>query len=479
MDILLAHGYFLKNDPHEMKVMKPYAPLGVLYISAYLKERGFSVGVFDSTFSSLEDFDSLLQNEKPSIVGLYTTLMTKPDILKMIRLCKAAGAWVVLGGPEPPHYAEEYLKRGADVVVIGEGEAALEELIPLLIQGKPLDEVTGIAFLDDSGAIIRTPPRLLLPNLDALPMPDREAIDLEQYLNAWKTNHGASSLNLVAARGCPYTCTWCSHSVYGESHRRTSPQKMADEALWLVERYQPDQFWYVDDVFTINHRWLRDYAAELKKRGVHVPFECISRADRLSEEIIDLLAEMGCKRLWIGSESGSQPILDAMQRKTDVSSVQQMTHALRKRGIETGMFIMIGYEGETPADLAATVDHLKAADPELFLTTVAYPIKGTAYYETVRDRVIEPGPWEAYTDRDLTVAGRHSRRYYSFATRWMVNAVRLHKLRGQDGFAKLPRLAKAAANMVVGRAGMALTHYETESAPAGRGWYDEKRKTPV
>lgn len=480
MDILLAHGYFLSQDPHERAVMRPYPPLGLLYISAYLKQVGFSVGVFDSTFYQPADFEATLRREKPAAVGLYTTLMTKPNILSMMQKAREFGAWVILGGPEPPHYAEEYLKRGADVIVIGEGETALSELLPVLVKrGKAgLHTVQGIAFLDDFGTCIRTEPRPLIPDLNSLPSPDREAIALETYLTAWKTHHGASSLNLVAARGCPYTCTWCSHSVYGESHRRTSPAKMADEAAMLVERYNPDQFWYVDDVFTINHRWLREYADELKKRGVRLPFECISRADRLNEEIINVLAEMGCQRLWIGSESGSQPILDAMQRKTQVESVQRMTHLLAKRGIETGMFIMLGYDGETHADLAATVQHLKIANPHLFLTTVAYPIKGTAYYEQVKDRIIRPDAWERYTDRDLRVAGRHSRRYYSFATRWMVNAVQLHKLRTTAGPREFPKLAKTALNTAWGRIGMALTQHEIEQAPSGRGWYDANRPTP-
>lgn len=485
MDILLAHGYFLYEDRHELAVMKPYPPLGLLYIAAYLKQKGFGVGVFDSTFKDMAAFEACLSEEKPAVVGIYTTLMTKQNVLKMIKLCKTYGAWVVLGGPEPPYYADKYLQHGADVVVIGEGELTLEELLPVLRQrGRAgLHTVNGIAFLDDFGTLIRTDPRLFIQDLDSLPMPDREAISLGQYLEVWRAHHGASSLSLVTARGCPYTCTWCSHSVYGESHRRTSVQKMADEVQYLMECYQPDQLWYVDDVFTINHRWTKEFGAELKRRGLRVPFECISRADRLNEDLIDLLAEMGCARLWIGSESGSQNILDAMQRKTSVIAVQAMTRALKNRGIETGMFIMLGYEGETENDLQETVKHLKKADPDIFLTTVAYPIKGTAYYETVRDRIVEPAAWENYTDRDLIVAGRHSRRYYSFATRWMVSEVTFHKIRHSPNtdWRKYPRMAKAAANIVVGWLGMRLTQHEVEAplAPAGRGWYDERRSAPI
>jgi radical SAM superfamily enzyme YgiQ (UPF0313 family) len=157
-----------------------------------------------------------------------------------------------------------------------------------------------------------------------------------------------------------------------------------------------------------------------------------------------------------------------MDRKTRVQDVQAKTHLLRKAGIKTGMFIMLGYEGEEISDLEETVDHLKKADPDLFLTTVAYPIKGTPYYHEVESRVIESLPWDQRTDRDLTVAGRHSRRFYSFATRWMVNEVGLYKMR-KSATRDVRKVARAFVNSRIGRIGMALTQREIERRPAGRG----------
>jgi radical SAM superfamily enzyme YgiQ (UPF0313 family) len=463
MDILLTHGYCLHEDPHERLVMKPYPPLGILYIAGYLKRAGFAVEVFDMTFASLADFEAQLARTRPPVVGIYTNLMTKFNVLRMIGLCKAAGATVVLGGPEPASYAEDYLARGADVIVIGEGEAALEELLPRLAGAGPhaLDGVAGIVFRRDDGTIMRMPPRPQLPDLDALPDPDREAIDVDRYVDTWRTHHGVGSVSLICARGCPYHCNWCSHAVYGNTHRRRSPERVADEVAFLLERYKPDQLWYADDVFTIRHSWFFAYADALKRRGLRVPFECISRADRLNDEIVARLAEMGCRRLWIGSESGSQRVLDAMERGVRVEQVQAMTHALKRHGIETGMFIMLGYEGEEVSDLEATVDHLKKSAPDVFLTTVAYPIKGTGYYGKVADRVLAPGTWETHSDRQLSVRGRRSPRFYSFATRWMVNEVRLSRLLG-DGRRDLPAIARAYANARVGRLGMRLTAGEVE-----------------
>jgi radical SAM superfamily enzyme YgiQ (UPF0313 family) len=281
-------------------------------------------------------------------------------------------------------------------------------------------------------------------------------------MHVWKTHHGHSSISVIQARGCPYTCTWCSHSVFGNTHRRRTPADAADELLWIKQRYNPDLIWYADDVFTINARWFFQYADELKQRGVRIPFECISRADRLNQEVIDMLAAMGCYRLWNGSESGSQRVLDAMQRKVQVEDVQRKTHMLQAAGIETGMFIMLGYDGETIDDLEATVDHLKISNPDVFLTTVAYPIKGTPYYAEVESRILAEKSWQDRSDRDLTVAGRYSRRFYSFATRWMVNEVALNRAISNGGV-NLPRRLKLEANRRIGRLGMTLTQGRREN----------------
>jgi radical SAM superfamily enzyme YgiQ (UPF0313 family) len=463
MDILLAHAYFLYEDPHERKVMKPYPPLGILYISSYLKSRGFSVGVFDSTFQTLADFSALVARERPPVVGLYVNMMTKRSALEMIRIAKDQGAIVILGGPEPPYYAAEYLARGADMVVNGEGELTLEAILPHVARHglNGLDAIAGIAYLNADGHRVETAPRPQIADLSAHPWPDREAIDIPAYMRVWKDHHGASSISVIQSRGCPYTCTWCSHSVYGNTHRRRTPQDAADEVLWIKERYNPDMIWYADDVFAINHRWFFQYAEELKARGVRIPFECISRADRLNEQVVIALAEMGCYRLWNGSESGSQKVLNAMQRKVQVRDVQEKTHLLQRHGIETGMFIMLGYDGETFDDLRETVEHLKIANPDIFLTTVAYPIKGTPYYSEVESRILTDKAWEDRSDRDLTVAGRYSKRFYSYATRWMVSEVALHQAR-QRG-APLKRQIRLWASSRIGRIGMALTHNQREN----------------
>lgn len=463
MDILLTHGYYLYEDPHELAVMKPYPPLGLLYISSHLKAKGFDVSVFDATFSSREAFQQFIHNKRPPAVGIYANLMTRRNVLEMIRFCRDRGSLVIVGGPEPANYAEEYLQRGAHIVVIGEGELTLEELLPHLARYGPtnLEHIQGIVYREDDGHLVHTPPRPYISDLDAQPLPDRAVIDIGRYLHVWREHHDLGSVSLITARGCPYTCTWCSHAVFGYSHRRRSPQNVADEVRLILEAYRPDMIWYADDVFTIHPRWLFAYADELKRRGMRVPFETISREDRLDEKIIRTLAEMGCFRLWIGSESGSQRVLDAMQRRTDAGRVREMVRLLQKNGIQAGMFIMLGYEGETMADLDATVQHLKAANPDVFLTTVAYPIKGTPYYEQVADRVIPLKPWDQSSDRDLTVAGRHSRRFYTFANHWLVGEMAWHQQRN-GARRDFQQMLKDFVNARIGRWGMWLTEREVE-----------------
>lgn len=456
MDLLLTHGYFLNDDPVERRIMKPYPPLGILYVSAYLKSRGFAVGVFDSTFSTKEEFRAHILRTRPPVVGIYVNLMTKLTALELIRWCREAGAVVVVGGPEVPSHGEEFLRHGADVGVIGEGEATLAELLPALaLRGvHDLGEVHGLIYRNAEGAAVRTPERALIADLDALPFPDREAIDCARYVETWRKHHGRGSLSLICARGCPFTCTWCSRSVFGDTHRRRSAVSVVDEIELLREQYRPDMLWFADDVFTINHRWFHDFHAEMRRRNIRIPFECISRADRLNDEILRKMAEIGAFRIWYGSESGSQRILDAMQRRVSVEQIRDVTALARRHGIETGLFVMLGYPGEEIADIDATIEHLKATRPDTYLTTVAYPIKGTALYEEVRDRMLAPAEWETMTDRSLNFRGRHTDRFYWFATRHLVNEVARHNADGKGGFgARLARFARSR----IARAGMVLT----------------------
>ncbi|MBS4027660.1 MAG: radical SAM protein [Ignavibacteriales bacterium] len=425
MDILLTHGYFLYEDETEKRIMKPYPTLGILYISSYLKSKGFSVSIFDTTFSMKKDFFDFIEKEKPGVVGFYSNLMTKFNIVEQIRFCKQHNCKVIVGGPDVPNYTEQYINIGADVCVVGEAEETLAELLPEISKNgiHKLHSVKGIVFRDEEGKFIHTENRPLIKDLDSLPHPDRDAIDMQRYVDTWKTHHGKGSASLICARGCPYTCTWCSRSVYGETHRRRSAKNVVDEIEMLREKYQPDMLWFADDVFTINQKWFYEFHSEMKKRNIKIPFECITRADRLNEDVIQKMAELGSFRIWYGAESGSQKILDAMQRRVTVEEIQRVTKLSQKYGIEVGFFIMLGYPGEEISDIEETVDLLKETLPDLFLTTVAYPIKGTPLFKEVENIITTHDDWANVTDRGLKFSGRFSDTFYKYANRYVVNEV--------------------------------------------------------
>jgi len=466
MDLLLTHGYFLNEDAKERQIMKPYVPLGILYLASHLRSKCFAVEVFDTTFSSREDLLNVFRSGPPAVVGVYANLMTRPNVAQVLREAKEAGWKTLVGGPEPAAYVAEYLAAGADVVVIGEGELTLEELLPVLQSGdsQSLEEVCGIAFRRPDGTICQTPPRPQIQNLDSQPWPSRESVPIEQYLETWRRCHGTGSVSLITARGCPYHCRWCSHAVYGKTHRRRKPSAVADELEWIINRYAPDMVWFADDVFTIHHGWLFEYAAEIKRRGLKIPFECISRADRLSPPVIDTLVEIDCFRIWIGSESGSQRLLDAMDRGVTVEQVQGATQLCKSRGIQTGMFLMWGYKGEELIDIEATVEHVKRSDPDTFLTTLAYPIQGTPYFDEVASRLTRSKAWAEGSDRDFLIRGRHSRRFYSFADQLLRSEVELSRaLSGNGASVQSPLVAGLKNQIAEARTGLRESFAEVEA----------------
>ena len=464
MDILLTHGYFIDEDLHEQKVMKPYPPLGLLYISSHLKAKGVAVNVFDTTFQSWKALADYLEQNTPPVVGIYGNMMTRPNVLKIIRKCKTLGAWVILGGPEPSNYSEEYFKEGADAICFGEGEETLEELLQnkmFLKKGK-LAGIRGLIYQDQAGRVVRNEARPYIKDLNKQPFPDRGAIDQKKYIEVWRKHHDMGPVSLITARGCAYSCSWCSHSVFGHTNRRRSPENVVEEIELIIQDYRPDMLWYADDVFTLHHRWLRKFNELMKTRRLHFPFETISREDRLNEETIKILAELGCWRIWIGAESGSQRILDKMQRGTNADRVCELIPLLQKHGIKVGLFIMLGYDGEETEDLKATAEFLKRANPDVFFTTVVYPIKGTTFYNEVQDRVFPLDSWHTGSDRDYRLDGNHTPRYFKFANRWLLNEVSWHRQR-TDKEKDFFKMVKTITNINIGRLGMRMTFNEKTS----------------
>src|SRR5262245_56974225 len=429
-DILLGHAYFLKYDIIERRVMKPYPPLGILYLSAFLKREGFSVEVFDSTFRDFGDFEAVVKRIKPRIVGLYANIITRDKLLRLARIAKANGVeFVLAGGPDASEWCDRYFANGIDIIGLNEGEQTLEELIPSLQKEgmAGIEQVRGIMYLKD-GRPHRTPPRPAITDLDSLPWPDRDALKMDEYFRAWKSHHGESSVSLITARGCPFHCAWCSSEVFGHTHRQRSPKDVVDEMLMLKDRYNPDIMWISDDVLTINKKWTHEFIREVKTRGAEHPYECLSRVDLVDREILNGLRETGCFRIWYGAESGSQKILDSMRKGTTVEQVREAARITQEVGMQAGFFILLGYPDETTADIRTTIDFLKETRPDVVGTSVAFPIKGTEFHQRVEKNVIPDENWSSRNQNKLLFKGKYPRLYYWFASRWLVKEINVAKM---------------------------------------------------
>jgi len=430
MSIVLTHAYYLFEDDKEQAIMKPYAPLGLLYISGYLNTHNIENHVYDSTFYSKSNQLEFIEEKQPKIIAIYTNLMTKINVIKLIKTLKSEAKYgfpkLILGGPDITYNSENYLNTGVDFLIIGEGEQSTLELYNAIINNEDYSIITGIAYLED-GQLKRTSPRVKIKDLLELPLPNRDAIPIDKYLDTWKTHHGKSSMTVSTQRGCPYTCKWCSTAVYGQSYRRRPTNLVAAELRMLKENYNPDSIWFVDDVFSVSHKWIKSFHEEVIKQDAIIPFECITRAERLNDEVLQLLKEAGCFRIWIGAESGSQKIIDAMDRRVDVNVVKEAIQKTNAIGIESGTFIMVGYPGENKEDIKETITYLKAANPSHFTITVAYPIKGTSLYNEIEDKITIQPNWETSTDRDIDFKRTYSRKFYDYAVRHIVNEVNYNK----------------------------------------------------
>lgn len=456
-ELLLSNSYFLDLDEHEKTIMKPYAPLGPMMLSAYLQREGVDVHLHDTTFTSLDDYRAVVERLRPRIAAISSNCISRFTACDMARIAKSAGVeLVVAGGPDPVSYADVYFDAGVDVIGVGEGEETLVELLRLcsgrqslamLRETDDLAGVPGILFRRGDGATVTTPARPKIKDLDTLPFPDRDSIDLEPYLRTWRTHHGYSSLSFITQRGCPYRCSWCSASVFGHTFRQRSPANVVDEMLYLRDRFKPDKFWVADDVLSINKKWVWRWVDEIRKRDAATPFECLSRVDLVDEEMLRALAAAGAFRIWYGAESGAQHVLDAMNKGTKVDEIHQAVRWSKESGIEVGLFIMLGFPTETRDDVLATLRLLDELDPEVFGVAVAFPMKGTDFYENIEPLVSPESHWTQTNENKLVFQGQYAPRFYWFAERLLHNEVALRRLvrqRAMRPIVIVEKLAKTA-----------------------------------
>lgn len=426
VDVLLTHSYHLYYDRKQVRKMQPYPPLGTLYAAALLRQKGFSVALFDSMLENPEEgFPEAVARTKPQVVAIYEdnfNFLSKMCLTRMrqiafgmIDVARAFGSKVVVNGSDASDHMPEYLERGADFVLLGEAEWTLLELVEFLVAGSGRNAVdtAGLAYFDTrTKSTVRTPPRPLMRQLDLLPIPSRDLVDIERYRNVWKQSHGFFALNLVASRGCPYRCNWCAKPIYGDTFHVRSPESVAVEMLDLRETFGADFLWFADDLFGIQSDWVQDLAKQVECRSAAVPFKMQSRVDLMREDTISALRRAGCSEVWMGVESGSQKILDAMDKGTSVAQIVHARDGLKRSGIRACFFLQFGYPGETWNDIQKTIQLIRETRPDDIGVSVSYPLPGTKFYERVHEELGDKSNWLDSEDLSMMFKGAYSSEFY-------------------------------------------------------------------
>jgi anaerobic magnesium-protoporphyrin IX monomethyl ester cyclase len=429
-DLVIGQSYYLRFDPKLWDAMQPYPPLGSLYAASYLRQRGYSIGFFDAMLAEgPQDWDAALHQHQPRYAILFEdnfTYLSKMSLLRMreaafrmIDLAKARGCTVIVGGADMTDHAEKYLLQGADYVLLGEGEETLGELLDLLKQSshtRPSEEalyrIQSLAYQHE-GRTIKTPTRPVIRDLDSIPFPAWELVNRDQYRQAWIERHGYYSMNLVTTRGCPFHCNWCAKPIWGQKYNVRSPENVVEEMAWIKDTFNPDHIWFMDDIMGIREQWIEEFADLLDARNLRIPFKSLNRVDLLLRgKTIPALARAGAKIVWVGAESGSQKILDAMQKGTQVTQIYEATRQLHAHGVKVAFFLQFGYPGETREDIELTLKMVRDLMPDDIGISVSYPLPGTPFFERVQHELGERENWIDSQDMAMLYQGPFRTEFY-------------------------------------------------------------------
>lgn len=433
-DILFGQSYFLRFDPKLHAAMQPYPPLGTIYAASYARARGYDVALFDAMLASSEqEWNHALATHHPPFAVLYEDnfnylskmclLRMREAALTMIEMARARGCTVVLCGADATDHAEFYLAHGADFVLLGEGEETLVELLDHLTgrSDTSRESILGLAWSETHRSnsekpevgIRKNPRRPDLRDLDALPFPAWDLVDVARYRRIWIDRHGYFSMNMVTTRGCPFHCNWCAKPIWGQRYNSRSPGNVAAELAWLKGTYAPDHIWFVDDIFGLKPNWIDGFARAVEAQGAGLPFKCLERVDLLLRSgEVEALKQAGARTVWVGAESGSQKILDGMDKGTRVDQIYQARRLLARAGISAAFFIQFGYPGETLEDIALTRKLIRECLPDDIGISVSYPMPGTRFFEAVRDQLGEKQNWTDSSDLAMLYRGPFSTAFY-------------------------------------------------------------------
>lgn len=423
--ILLAHSYFLGHDPKQLARSKPYPPLATLLTAALLREHGFEPALFDAMLSDgVHDFEAMLEAARPRVVGLLEdnfnfltkmcTVRMREAALAMIAAAHARGCRVAVNGADAADHPALYLAAGADAVLQGNGDTGFLELATAWSRDAdaPLENIPGVVLSDGGRRVRATSPRRATRDLDSLPFPAWDLVDAAAYRRVWTGAHGRFSWNMAASRGCPFGCNWCAKPVFGRGYVQRSPASVAEEMRRLKETIAPDHVWFADDIFGLTEAWIVQFAREVAARDARLPFMIQSRVDLMRPSVVAALAEAGAEEVWMGVESGSQRILDAMDKGTTVAEIRAGTRALKAGGIRAAWFIQLGYPPETWRDLLQTRDLVRDERPDDIGVSVAYPLPGTPFHARVRAQLGPRENWDTTGDLAMLFNGRYDTAFY-------------------------------------------------------------------
>ena len=428
LSILVCHSYFLRFDPKQAERRKPYPPLATLQCAALLRRAGYQVSLFDAMLADdLGEYERALGSAHPQAVLLYEdnfNFLSKMCLAKMrsaacqmIAAARRAGARVIAAGSDVSDAPEPYLRAGADIALRGEGLPALLEVLRRLdlapgAASRALAEgVAGTATLTGAGVATINGAKLL-PEIELAERAAWDLVDMDRYRDAWLAAHGYFSLNLAASRGCSFRCAWCSKPIWGNHYLQRSPAAVGHEIGYLKRTFRPDHVWFADDIFGFRVDWVREFAAVVGGTASTVPFTIQTRADLLSERMVQALREAACVEAWLGAESGSQRILDAMNKGTTVQDILTARSRLKAAGIRVGFFIQLGYLGEQLVDILATRELLAAARPDDVGVSVSYPLPGTRFHELVKAQLGPKTHWQDSDDLAMMFQGTYTSEFY-------------------------------------------------------------------
>ena len=427
MTILFGQSYYLRFDSKLWEAMQPYPPLGTMYAASFMRQRGYDVALFDAMLAESEDeWAAALDAEKPRYAIIYEDnfnylskmclLRMREAAFRMIEMARERGCTVIVCGSDATDHTGKYLAQGAHYVLLGEGEATLAELMEALeedVSPAALGEILGLAYKNEVGEVVHNGRRPDIKELDKLPFPAWDLVDVEKYRRIWLERHGYYSMNMVTTRGCPYHCNWCAKPIWGQRYNVRSPENVVAELKWLKERYRPDHIWFADDIMGLKPGWWSRFADLVEAEGARVPFKCLSRVDLLlRDDAIAGLQRAGCQIVWVGAESGSQKILNAMEKGTEVEQIYEATERLRAAGVQIGFFLQFGYPGETLADVERTLQMVRDCRPDDIGMSVSYPLPGTKFYERVKVQLGDKRNWVDSADLDMMYQGPFTSAFY-------------------------------------------------------------------